>query len=157
MEPTETSALRALLEHQPVAALSTLHQGEPVGSMVPFALLPRGRGFVIHVSKLAGHTQDMLTHPIVGLLVMAAPDAATSPLALPRVSVQARARPCPPEDPVYANARACYLAKLPQGAGLFSFADFSLFVLEALSVRHVAGFGRAQTLTAEQFADVFGP
>lgn len=155
MESVENPALRSLLLNQPVAALSTLHEGEPAGSMVPFALLPDGRGFIIHVSRLAAHTQDMLAHPAVSLLVMASPDAATSPLALPRVSVQGRARPCPPTDAGYEEARAVYLAKLPQSAELFSFADFSLFVIEVRSVRHVAGFGRARTLTAEQFAALF--
>jgi len=155
MESPESPALRALLEKQPVAVLSTLHEGEPSGSMVPFALLPRGRGFIIHVSRLAAHTEDLLANPAVGLLVMADTDPAATPLARPRVSVQGRARPLPPEDPVYAEARAAYLAKLPESAGLFSFGDFSLVLIEVRTVRHVAGFGRARTLTAEQFSILF--
>jgi putative heme iron utilization protein len=123
--------------------------------MVPFALLPGGRGFIIHVSRLAAHTNDLLASPAVGLLVMAGPDGSIDPLALPRASIQGRARTLPPEDPAYAAARAAYLAKLPQSTGLFSFADFSLFLIEVRSVRHVAGFGRARSLTAEQFAEEF--
>ncbi|AOS45244.1 Pyridoxamine 5'-phosphate oxidase [Lacunisphaera limnophila] len=152
MDASDTHLLLTLLEKQPVAALSTLHQGEPAGSMVPFALLPGGRGFVIHVSRLAAHTGDLIANPAVGLLVIATPDATTSPLALPRVSVQGRARLCPPEDPAYAEARSCYLAKLPQSEGLFSFQDFSLVVIEPQTFRFVAGFGRALTISAEQFA-----
>lgn len=152
MDAAETQLLRTLLEKQPVAALSTLHLGEPAGSMVPFALLPGGRGFVIHVSRLASHTGDLLANPAVNLLMMAAPDAATSPLALPRASVQGHARVCPPDDPAYREARSCYLAKLPQSEGLFSFQDFLLVVIEIRSIRFVAGFGRALTLSPEQFA-----
>jgi heme iron utilization protein len=152
MENTEIAALQALFANQPVAALSTLHQGEPAGSMVPFALLPGGRGFVIHVSRLATHTGDLLANPAVSLLVMAHPDATTSPLALPRISIQGRARVCPPDDPAYPEARSCYLAKLPESEELFSFQDFSLVVIEPRSLRFVAGFGRAMTLTVEQWA-----
>jgi putative heme iron utilization protein len=156
MESAEALTFRSLLENQPVAALSTLHQGEPAVSMVPFALLPRAQGFVIHVSKLASHTNDLLTNAAVGLMVMASPGSTASPLALPRVSVQGRARQCPRESPDYGPARACYLAKLPQSEELFSFGDFSLFIIEVRSVRFVAGFGRAMSLAAEQFAAVMG-
>jgi heme iron utilization protein len=68
MDTSESLALRSLLASQPVASLSTLHKGEPAISMVPFAMLPDGRGFVIHVSRLATHTRDMQADPAVGLL-----------------------------------------------------------------------------------------
>lgn len=150
MDDTELLALRSLLQQQPVAALATLHQGEPAVSMVPFAQLPAGRGFVIHVSRLATHTADMLAHPGVSLLVVGAPEAAPTPLARPRASIQGRARPCPPESPDHAAARAAYLARLPDAQELFTFADFSLFVIEPEALRYVAGFGRAMSFTGER-------
>jgi putative heme iron utilization protein len=156
MDASESLALRSLLTTQPVASLSTLHKGEPAISMVPFAMLPEGRGFVIHVSQLATHTRDMQSDPAVALMVMAPPGTADSPLALARVGIQGRARPCAPESPEYGATRACYLAKLPQSEALFSFADFSLFIIDVRSARFVAGFGRAMSLTARQFADVVG-
>jgi len=156
MDSSEALALKSLLESQLVASLSTLHKGEPSISMVPFALLARGQGFVIHVSQLATHTKDMLSNPAVGLMVMAPPGAASSPLALPRISVQGSARQCAPESPEYGPARACYLARLPQSEELFSFSDFSLFIIEVRSVRYVAGFGKAMSVTAQQFAAVMG-
>jgi putative heme iron utilization protein len=156
MRTAEDHALRSLLDGQPVASLSTLHRGEPAVSMVPFALLPQGQGFVIHVSGLATHTKDMLSSPAVGLMVMALPDPEVSPLALPRLSVQGHARPCAAESPKYEQARACYLAKLPQSEDLFSFGDFSLFIIEVRSARFVAGFGRATSITAGQFAALMG-
>lgn len=154
MESSEALALRSLLESQAVASLATLHKGEPAVSMVPFALLPGGQGFVIHVSRLATHTQDMLTDPAVGLMVIAVPGPAQSPLALPRVSVRGSARQCLPEAAEYGEARAAYLAKLPQSEELFSFADFSLFIIEVRSLRFVAGFGRALSVTPEQWVTV---
>lgn len=151
MNADESRALRNLLALTPVAALATLHKGEPAVSMVPYAQLSDGR-FIIHVSRLATHTQDMLAHSAVGLLVTASADAAPTPLALPRVSVQGRSHLCAPESPDHADARAAYLAKLPDAEELFSFGDFSLFLIEPEGLRYVAGFGRAYAVTAERYA-----
>ena len=147
-------SLKALLANQPVAALATLHGGEPAVSMVPFALLPSGIGFVIHVSRLATHTKDMLDNPAVALLVTASLAEGGSPLSLPRVSVRGRARECPPESVEYQEARSAYLAKLPDAEELFAFADFVLFTVDPGSVRYVAGFGRAMSLTPERLRNV---
>lgn len=154
MNASEAQTLKSLLETQPIAALATLHKGEPAVSMVPFALLPGSTNLVIHVSRLATHTNDMLANPAVSFLVTASAQGTDSPLALPRASVQGRARPCEPESLEYHQSRAAYLAKLPEAEELFSFADFSLFLVETRTVRYVAGFGRAMSLTAQQLAAI---
>jgi putative heme iron utilization protein len=153
MEPAVALAFRSLLESQQVAALATLHKGEPAVSMVPYALLPGG-GFVIHVSRLATHTADMLSNPAVALLVTALPAASIPPQALPRVSVQGKADRLAPDAPAYSQARALYLSRFPQSEQMFSFPDFSLFVIAVRSVRFVAGFAQATSVTAEQFASI---
>jgi heme oxygenase (biliverdin-IX-beta and delta-forming) len=155
MEAFELAALKSLLATQPVAALATLHSGEPAVSMVPFAMLS-DIGFVIHVSRLATHTRDMLRNPAVALLVTASLAEADSPLALPRASIQGDARQCLPDSPGYPEARRAYLAKLPDAEELFSFSDFSLFIVEPKSIRYVAGFGRAVSLTPERMRAVLG-
>lgn len=154
MDSSDAQALKSLLQTTSVAALATLHKGEPAVSMVPYALLPDGR-FVIHVSRLATHTQDMLEHATVSLLVTAPPGTAETPLALPRAAVQGTARPCTLEAPDYAAARAAYLAKLPQAEELFSFGDFSLFLIEPRALRYVAGFGRAMSLGMAQLSSLW--
>jgi hypothetical protein len=53
MNPAYAKPLCELLQTQQVAALGTFHDGQPYVSMVPFAVLPGGSGFVIHVSQLA--------------------------------------------------------------------------------------------------------
>ena len=156
MDASEVAALNALLAGQRVAALATLHRGEPAVSMVPFAKLPDGTGFVVHVSRLATHTKDMLENPAVALLVTAPLAPGASALALPRAGIKGRARACPPESAGYELARATYLAKLPDAQELFGFSDFSLFVIEPESVRYVAGFGRAMTITAERMRAALG-
>jgi putative heme iron utilization protein len=154
MDASESAALLNLLRTQPVASLATLHKGAPAVSMVPFAMLPDGAGFVIHVSQLATHTQDMLRNPAVALLVTAPLAVGDSPLALPRASLQGQARPCPPDSPGHAQAREAYLAKLPDAEPLFSFSDFSLFVVEPESLRWVAGFGRAMSVAGDALRTV---
>lgn len=156
MNSTQRAALRDLLLSQPIAALGTLHQGEPFVSMTPVAIRPDGGGFVIHVSRLAGHTQDMLEHPSVSLMVTAPADPDIPPQATPRVSLQGRADPCAPGSPLYADARAAYQARFPEGAQLFEFADFSLFLIEPAQVRYVAGFGQALTISPQVLRGILG-
>ena len=69
-----------------------------------------------------------------------------SPLALPRASIQGVVRQCEPDSSEYQEARATYLAKLPDAEELFTFSDFSLFIVEPIALRYVAGFGRAMSL-----------
>lgn len=152
MDTDDTARLRQLLTTQPVAALGTLHRGEPALSMVPF-VLPRGAGeLFIHVSALATHTQDMRAHPRVGLLVTSSAGDGVAPQALPRVSLQADARELPRDGNEYAPARALYLARFADAAVSFELADFSLFALQPVSARLIAGFGRAHSLVGEQLA-----
>ncbi|MEY4590083.1 MAG: hypothetical protein RL497_2159 [Pseudomonadota bacterium] len=152
--------LKTLLS-QPVAALATLHQGVPAVSMVPFALLSLGNNgneksaWVIHISRLASHTQDIQACPDVALLVTAPPDLAPTPLSTPRASIQATAACCSVQSTEYAAARSAYLARFPEAEELFSFSDFSLFILTPTAVRLVAGFGRAVSLNAEEFHSAF--
>jgi putative heme iron utilization protein len=150
MDADTSSTLRRLLATQPVAALATLHRGEPAVSMVPFVLPPGAAHIVIHVSALATHTADMLAHPRVGLLVMADATRGVLPQALPRVSLQADAAQVPVGSDLHAQARAQYAARFPDAAMTFELADFSIFLLKPVSARLVGGFGRAHSLVAER-------
>ena len=149
MDAEVARTLRLLLASRPVAALATLHRGEPAVSMVPF-VLPAGRtDLVIHVSALATHTRDMQAHAQVSLMVMAEADAGTSPQALPRVSLVADARTLLRDSDEHAAARDAYLARFPDAAVTFELADFSLVALQPTSARLVAGFGRAHALVGD--------
>jgi putative heme iron utilization protein len=152
MNPSQEKTLRDLLRRQQIAALGTLHNGQPFVSMAPFAILPGGEGFVIHVSQLATHTKDMLLNPQVSLLVVAPPAPEVSAQATARVSVQGLAAPCPESAQGHAQAKAAYLSRFAQSAAMFDFADFWLFVIQPQSVRFVAGFAQATTLAPEALA-----
>ncbi|MBU1222787.1 MAG: pyridoxamine 5'-phosphate oxidase family protein [Gammaproteobacteria bacterium] len=154
MNPAFAQTLHELLQTQQVAALGTLHQGQPYVSMVPFALLPGGSGFVIHVSQLAAHTKDMLSSPQVSLLVVAPPAPDVPVQGLARITVQGRAVQYANGTEGHAEAKAAYLARFPQSADLFSFADFSLFAIWPDSIRFVGGFAQATTLLPETLVEV---
>jgi putative heme iron utilization protein len=150
MNPEHSASLKDLLQRQEVAALATLHKGEPAVSMVPYALLADG-SLVIHVSQLATHTKDMQEHPGVGLLVLGERTAGMLAQQQPRASFHGEARRCPPEAPEYAAARAAYLARFPDSEPMFGFGDFSLFVIQPRAVRYVAGFAQAFSLVAQAY------
>lgn len=153
--PAELHArLARLVRTRRTAALGTLRAAAPCVSMVPYALAADGSGFLIHVSTLAAHTKDMLADARVGLLISAPEDAAATPLALERVSVQARAAKIAADAAGIAALRAAYLARFPDAEPMFGFADFALFLLRPESVRFVAGFGQAHSLSAETLTEI---
>jgi putative heme iron utilization protein len=156
MSPPQAPALRQLLDAQRVAALGTLHDGEPFVSMVPFALLPGGR-FVVHVSGLAAHTQDMKDDPRVSLLVVASPAPDGPVHALARVTVRGRAARLAASSAEHAAAKQAYLERFPESSALFELGDFSLFEIAPLAARFIGGFAQARSLTAEAFVEALAP
>ena len=156
MKTVQTQALRDLLETQRVASLGTLHQGEPYVSMVPFALLSGGSAFIIHVSALAAHTKDMLTHQQVSLLVMAPQTPEIPVQALPRATINGDALQLDESVPEHAEAKQVYLSRFPQSTTMFELPDFSMFSITPRSIRFIGGFAQAVTITPEAFARAFG-
>jgi len=153
MDASEANALRDLLHRQEVAALGTLRRDEPFVSMVPYALLPDG-ALVVHVSRLATHTRDMEEHAGVSVLVMAERTPDVPAQALPRVTLQGDAQPCPSDADGHAAARDAYLARFPASEPMFGFADFLLFRIVPRSVRFVGGFAQAVSITGAQYAQL---
>jgi len=115
--------------------------------MAPYAILEDPFAFLVLVSALSAHTGDMLANPSVALMIVEPETAAKAPHALARVSVQARARPIAKADPGYAAARASYIGRFADMAGLFELGDFTLVAIDPAAVRVVAGFARAATIT----------
>lgn len=151
MEPEAAATLRTLLQRQPIAALGTLHRGEPYVSMVPFALERGGPALLIHVSGLSPHTRDMSEHPRVSLLVVA-PDDGGRPQARARATIQGDASPLDRDSEGYERAQALYLRRFPEAVDTFALADFSLFAIRPVAVRFIGGFAQAVSLTPEAFA-----
>lgn len=149
MSPEHEARLAALVGGREAAALGTLHAGAPFVSMAPYAVLPDGSAFVIHVSRLASHTRDMLAEPRVSLMVMQGEGEGVEAQALARLSVQGEARPLAKGAADEADARDAYLARFPEAAPLTDFADFAFFAIRPLQARFVAGFAQAMSVTGE--------
>lgn len=147
--------LKHLLTQQRVAALGTLHGGDPQVTMVPFALDRHDTAdpaLLIHISALATHTRDLRAHPRASLLVM---DTLTDPeaaQALGRVTLQGDARFLERDTAEDDHARAVYLARFPSAAVTFELSDFSMVRITPHSARLVAGFGRAFGFTHDSLA-----
>ena len=152
-EPRLMRELRALLHGQRVAALGTLGEGgEPQVSMVPYAIAAGQRCITIHVSGLAAHTRNLQLAPAVSLMVMQ-PEMAGAPVhALPRVSLEARAEVLAPQTPSWMACRSAYLARFPEAEPMTQLGDFCFVALHVAGARHVAGFGAARTVDAQELA-----
>lgn len=149
MSPEHEAKLAALVRSREAAALGTLHAGAPFVSMAPYAVLPDGSAFVVHVSRLASHTKDMLAEPRVSLLVMQGEGEGVEAQALARLSVQGEARALARGSAEEAAGRDAYLARFPEAEPLTSFGDFSFFAIRPVQARFVAGFAQAMSITGE--------
>ena len=152
--PEQALTLSTLLIQQPVASLGTIHGDEPFVSMVPVVLLRQPMGFVVHVSRLATHTKDMLERPAVSLMLTAVQPPDGMVQALARATFQCRAEPVLAESLHGEAARSAYLQRFPNSEPMFGFADFSLFLLRPRVLRWVGGFGKATTVMADELARV---
>jgi putative heme iron utilization protein len=151
MNPELTVVLQQLIHGRMIAALGTLHQGVPFVSMVTYAVATDG-SFILHVSRLAAHTRDMLDNPDVSLLITESEASGKMPQALARVTVQGRAEMFDRDSETNTDARKVYLSRFPDAAPLFEFSDFNIFIIKPISARVIAGFGQAVTITGEGFA-----
>ena len=63
MDHDSQLVLGRLIRHQRVAALGTLRKGEPVVTLIAYAVAADFSDFYIHISRLAKHTQNIRHHP----------------------------------------------------------------------------------------------
>jgi putative heme iron utilization protein len=153
MKDEAARAAARLVRQCRVAALGTLRDGAPAVSQVPFALLPMADcAFVILVSRLAAHTHAMQEDPRVGLMIGQPENEHTLAHALARVSIGAEADMIARSHPNYGGARAAYAARFPDQEFLFDLGDFELFALRPQTVRVVAGFAQAASVTPAALA-----
>lgn len=149
MDGQAEQTLARLIRNTRIAALGTLHEGNPNLAMVAYAFADDLSAFYIHISKLGKHTKDMGTNPRVSLLITETDDLRADPQTLARVSLQGTAEMLPRTDPGYDHVRRIYLARLPEAEQLFNLGDFNIWKITPQSVRFVAGFARAYNLAPE--------
>ncbi len=132
-----------LAEEVRTGVLLTLRNGRPFGSHVPYVFGAQWTRAYIHVSRLALHTEHLLHDPRVGLFVSEADQPGKNPLALRRMSLQGEAALLHAGAQDYAEVKERYLARFPQSAMMFGFADFALWELRLQDAHLILGFGQA--------------
>ena len=149
-KPTDYAAdLAALLRAQRIAHLATLRQGAPMASMTLYLPEEGFRGFLVHVSRLAWHTQDMAQDPRVALSIAETDDGRADPFTLKRLTIRGNAEQLAAEPPAL---RERWLARFPEQAVNFELADFSFWRIAPRDARFIAGFGRIHNLSAAELA-----
>ena len=142
-------AWSALIEDVRTAVLLTLRNGRPFGSHVPYVFGSDWTRAYLHLSRLALHTQHLMTDPRVSLFIAEPDGPEKNPLALRRMNLQGEAAILSPEAPSYDTIKEHYLARFPQAEMMFGFGDFALWELRLEDTHFVLGFGQAFVSTGE--------
>jgi hypothetical protein len=154
MDTASEQQLARLIRTTRIAALGTLHKGQPNLAMVAYAFAGDFSAFYIYVSRLGKHTRDMEIDPHVSLLIAETDDGRPDPQTLARVSIQGTAETLPREAPDYSQVKTIYLNRFPESEQLFNLGDFNLWTITPTGGRFVAGFARAFNLVPEALVKV---
>jgi heme iron utilization protein len=126
-----------------LATLSRKHPGWPFGSLMPYALDPRGCPIFL-VSSMAMHTQNLNSDPRASLFVTQ-PNVTGDPLGAARVTVMGQISPASPD------ARPLYLKMHENAQYWIDFDDFSLIELQIQDVYYIGGFGVMGWIGSDEF------
>ena len=154
MDKQSEQTLAKLIRETRIAALGTLHGGEPNLAMVAYSFAEDFSAFYIHVSRLGKHTAGMEADPRVSLLITETDDRRADPQTLARVSIRGTAEILPRTEPGYAQVKKNYLERFPEAEQLFQLGDFNIWKIIPKGGRFVAGFGKAFTLVPEALRKV---
>lgn len=147
MDLPSKNLLFSLVTNSRIASLGTLHDGAPFVSMVLTAPDPTHSVWFIHVSRLSGHTQDLLKDRRVSLMLAMPDTGGNDPQQLARLTLVGEATELPSDSAEEASAKEIYLAKFPHMAEIVAqLGDFSFWAIRPKSARFVGGFARAFTL-----------
>ena len=127
---------RCILRSHHWAALGTSAAGEgghPYVSAVEFVLSQDARPLIL-LSRLAEHTRNLMRDPRVSLL---AAEPGRDALARARLTLLGEAVEVPGDGPLLSR----YVRYFPEARRYLALGDFSLFAIEPLKARCIAGFG----------------
>lgn len=136
---------RNLLRRARTGTLGTLNreEGSPYASLVNIATDVQGWPLIL-VSTLAWHTRNLLADPRASIMVAELPENGDA-LTGPRVTVMGRFSKV--EDDGLARR---YLARHPAASLYSGFGDFAFWRLTPEKAHAVAGFGRIETMGADE-------
>lgn len=146
--PEET--LGQLLKRAKTLQLATLDAlGEPSISYAPFVRDDAGH-FYIFVSRLSSHTQEILQHPQLSVLLIEDEQMARQIFARTRATYRCVAEVVAREEAGYAPLLDAMEMRFGNVVGLLrGLGDFVMFRLVPQSGRFVMGFGQAFVLAGE--------
>jgi len=132
------------------AMLATHGDDGPNAGMVAVVASADG-DLLMHLSRLAAHTRQILAQPQVAILLCQPDDEHTvaDVQTLPRVTLYGVAQVISRDQPDYAPLQQTYLRRLPAATMLFDFPDFVLLRVVVERGRFVGGFAQARNLTRE--------
>ncbi|MEW5754677.1 MAG: pyridoxamine 5'-phosphate oxidase family protein [Pseudomonadota bacterium] len=150
MENAALEQVRQLIRAQRWAALATQRNDEPFASMVAYVPAADLSHILLHLSRLAPHTQNLLKNANASLVISEPDTGQGDPQLLARVSISGEIQAFLPEAEGYAEAKKRYIARLPDAERLFGFGDFMLLKLMPRKIRFVGGFAQAHGITPEE-------
>ncbi len=153
-EQIQDEARTLLRDSQGLMLASVGGDGEPLASHAPFVLDDQGNP-CIYVSRLADHTDNLLRHPRVSLLLARDQADSRNPFTRRRLSLACRAEPVAPETAEHERL----LQRMEQRFGatvalLRQLGDFHLLRLRIESGSYVRGFGQAYDLTGPELTPI---
>jgi heme oxygenase (biliverdin-IX-beta and delta-forming) len=154
MDYQSTKHLAQLIRGQRWGCLATLKDGNPHASFVAYVPEVDFSALLIHVSRLAPHTQNLLADSRAAFAITEQDQGNGDPQILARVSIQGRALEVGRDTQDYPQSRNRYLQTLSTAGQLFTFSDFILFRLVPEQVRFVAGFAQVWDLDSEHFKNI---
>lgn len=146
--PTAAEEARTVAASTNIATLASLtDDGDPWASYVTYGLLAGSP--VLCVSRMAEHGRNLRRDHRASVSIVA-PESATDPLALARVTLAGVVEE-PRADELDA-ARAAHLAAVPAAKYYIDYSDFTVWILRVQRARWVGGYGRMDSATATDYA-----
>lgn len=146
--PTPAEEARTVAASTNIATLASLTiDGDPWASYITYGLL--GGSPVLCVSRMAEHGRN-LQHDARASLAIVAPESATDPLSVSRVTLAGVVEQ--PETDELEAARAAHLAAVPAAKYYIDYSDFTVWILRVHRARWVGGYGRMDSASAADYA-----
>ena len=136
-------AIRELMDEQRVLSLAVNVDGVPVAGLLPFVVLPKYAGVMVHASKLSRHTRGLYDGASAGVLLHEQYAPGKDALQIKRASFECVVRPLERKSDAWVEGRGWYLERYPDSRITFNLGDFTLYCLEFQHGLYVGGFGRA--------------
>lgn len=150
MERAELALLRSLLTGERLLALAVVVDGEPVAGVLPFLAEVGLDSLLVHVSGMARHSRGLSPGVRVSLAIHHPLGVDGDPLRAERLLADARVEAVSTEQ--RRAIAAAWTAAFPSAAMTVGLGDFVFRRLRFESARLVAGFARASSVAARDYA-----